>query len=329
MIYEAYLICACISLVNRRNSYALFASAIPITLATSFRVNVGKDYPVYQDMFQGLVPVSGIDPAFLYLSHKISEIDSSGQLGFLLTSCIIMLGFVFFINRFSIDKGLSIVIFLSVPIFYISSLNTLRFYLGMSLFLIALSLMNRQIILKTIMMGSAIFMHMSLVLLGPMLFLKSALQEYRALFWLSLLAVMLMVLAVIIFESALIPQSLRYFLLADTNDSRLLVISYAIFSISIAFINYRFDPSGINRFYVLVSSLHSGFCVIWYFSDYGNLFLRISNLFSFVSIITIPIFLKLVLHDKDLRVLARTSIIIFLMGYFSYKYYQDPSFGFY
>ena len=119
--YFAFLI----SLFNARSKFLTFLAALPISVITGLRVDVGKDYSVYEDIFQGKIPVSGIDPAFLTFGHQVAEFDNTGRLGFLICSVITFLGYSIFINRFSPDKGLSLMLFLSVPIFYVSSLNTL------------------------------------------------------------------------------------------------------------------------------------------------------------------------------------------------------------
>lgn len=328
MIYVGYLFCVFISLINKRSKLLSYLSIAPILIATGIRENVGRDYAVYQDIFQGGTPVSGIDPAFLFLAHQLSDVDDTGTLGFAVTAAIIFLGYVRFINRFSSDIGLSLVIFLSIPIYYISSLNTLRIYVAIGFCLGLASFLNKKSVLRLGLALAAIATHAAAALLLPFVLLKVWLSKRRLVLWLSLIVSPIIFATIVWLEQSLLPRSLSYFLDHESDDSRVLIMGYASLTLLISLLNYVRRPGTENRYHYLIGITYFMLCSVWSVSSLGNIFLRIANLFAFVSMLSIPIFLKQFFPNPYFREFARLIAFILLSLYFSFKYFADKSFGF-
>ena len=328
MLYAGYLFCVFISLINKRSKLLSYLSIAPILIATSIRENVGRDYPVYQDIFQGGTPVSGIDPVFLFLAHQLSELDGTGTLGFAVTAALIFLGYVLFINRFSYDIGLSLVIFLSIPVYYISSLNTLRIYVAIGICLGIASFLNKNSVLRLGLALAAIATHAATVLLLPFVLLKVWLSKRRFVLWLSFIVSPIIFANIVWIEQSLLPSSLSYYLDQESDDSRALIMVYASLTLLISFLNYVRKPTTENRYLYLIGIIYFTLCSIWMISSLGNIFLRIANLFAFFPILSIPIFLKQFFPNLYFREITRLIAFTLLSLYFSFKYFADNSFGY-
>lgn len=102
----------------------------------------GTDYQVYLDFFRGKQPVYNGDPAFLWFSKAVSEIDNSGFLGLLIFSSVIHAGYALFIIRWVPgDRLFALALFFLLPIFYINSMNLMRAHFAVA---IALSLISQK-----------------------------------------------------------------------------------------------------------------------------------------------------------------------------------------
>ena len=102
----------------------------------------GTDYQVYLDFFRGKQPVYNGDPAFLWFSKAVSEIDNSGFLGLLIFSSVIHAGYALFIIRWVPgDRLFALALFFLLPILYINSINLMRAHFAIE---IELSLISQK-----------------------------------------------------------------------------------------------------------------------------------------------------------------------------------------
>lgn len=113
--------------------------------------NIGNDYKIYLDFFQGNVPVNNSDPLFLLFSQVVSKLDPSGFLGLLVFSIVIVGGYGIFIYRWiPHDKLFGLALFFLLPIFYVNSLNLMRAHFAIAIILSILSMKKPRALLFSI-----------------------------------------------------------------------------------------------------------------------------------------------------------------------------------
>ncbi len=318
------------SVVFKTNSkYFYWITVLFAAIMSGFRYNTGKDYSIYEDFFTGKIPVSGVEPGFLLFSQFTFMVDNTGRLGFLICSMVTLFGFAYFFNRiYKSQRFLCLHLYLTIPLFYVSSFNLVRSNMAIAIMLFAIIFLidkKRTYFLITSLIAS--FLHLSApLIITPFMFLQKYVKSsivilpYIGLFGL---------VAIIGYETDLISMTnYSYYLNHQSDNNPILLISFALVAL-ILFILTSISPDfPLKKWLVISNFFVFFFIVLWYFSDAANIWLRVASLF-FVSVIICLIFNIDRIKQKILKKLLILVFSLFLFLYSISKFFIDPSYGFY
>ncbi len=145
------------------------------TLFAGFRYGVGWDYFNYTRAIEEagwqLERIEFIPRQIELLAHYFGE----PQLFFLITSLLISLLYFVTIKKLSIDPAISIFVFLCIPLFFITSLTTIRFSMSVAILFFAAIFANNNWKLYLLLIIVAFFTHRASIiglLVIPILFEK-------------------------------------------------------------------------------------------------------------------------------------------------------------
>lgn len=188
--------------------FFLWLSVIPFLFVAAARYRVGTDYSVYLDM---QIPqlLKGIDYKleYEYLYQYLIKIGVSlgnTQWVFILTHVVLLFFLWESLKNLSADRGMSIFIFM-FGAFYNMSLNTMRQFIAMAIFMYAIKyIINRKI-----------FIYFALIIVAFM-FHKSAIV-FIPLYWLSRIKINDFVGLALIPSSVVLSEIIRRLLVKITN----------------------------------------------------------------------------------------------------------------
>ncbi len=313
---------------DRNNRYVYWLLVSIAAFASGSRINVGRDFPVYLSFFQGEVPVSGTEPFFILLAHSLSVADSSGRLGFLFCSTVTLFGYAFFLSKMAYKyRFFCFHLFLTIPLFYINSLNLVRQHMALALGLVGLSMLlsskkTRAALVVLISVG----IHTSAAAL-LLLILPARRFENYLIALLPFLALIFLFTSIGFEKDIIIGTGYSYFLNHSSSNSKILFGGFGFVAFFISGL-LLFHRNITYRMPILIGN----FCVAilifaWIFSDIGNLWLRVAQIFFIFVVIgfTVCVGAWQSIVIKKLIFTALSSLLLML---FLLKYYQDPSFGY-
>lgn len=314
---------------KNNNNYLFYSLAFITALVSSLRVNVGRDYPIYESFFRGDLPVSGVDFSFILFSQGISILDPSGRLGFIITSFVIVFGYAIFFSKFNNqNRFLCFFLFLTIPIYFISSLNLIRQHLAISIVLMSLVFLFQNKVFRTFIffVVGALLHRATLIYL--ILFSTNKSLE-RTLISILPLAIILVISIIFIYEGAIATiLSYDYFAQHQSENSPylLLFLAFACLFVSILiFFGKNIDHRNLiywTNFFIFI------LLVVWYFSEFSNFWLRAAQFFFPFFIIGSVSVISL-LAPVIIRYVVIFFMATILLTYNVLKYFQDPSYGFF
>ena len=315
---------------KRNRAFLFWTFSFALALVLGLRENIGTDYKVYSDIFQGKFPVTGIDIGFMVYALAFYIIDDSGKLGMLVTAIITVIFHLSFIRKFSLNFWLSLTIFICLPIFFLSTLNLVRAHFAISIGLISVIFyIDKRYFLSLLLIALSTTMHVAGIIF-LVIFLQMLVSKKFIL--ISIFAIFLVFLLVFftnieVLIDYYLPQ-FSYFSSHLSENSPLLAGAFLLLNFGTLFSLYiQKEFSKIQRVLVMLNLLTILFLLLWFVSDYSNLWLRFSNFTSVHLLITIP-FLFESLKPLKIRYLLRMvfsfGLIFLYVGY----WLSDPSFGF-
>lgn len=142
-----YLLVSISLLLSRFTKINLFfnLSLILLSLFSGLRWMVGADYLAYINIFNGIVddrPIESIEVLNEVVVKVIDKIGLPQEYTLFLYSCVTIYCFGTFLNFYSKNKELSLFIFMTLPPFYLSSMNQARQWLAVSLVMLSLNYLD-------------------------------------------------------------------------------------------------------------------------------------------------------------------------------------------
>ena len=126
---------------NVKSDLFFYLSFFTLTLFSGLRFDVGVDFMSYHQMFEDFKNGNAlflVEPANMMIINIINMLSIDYQVIFFIYSVIIMSGVFYFIKKLSPFKELSILLFVTVGIFYFSTFNGIRQWAAISIGLIAI-----------------------------------------------------------------------------------------------------------------------------------------------------------------------------------------------
>lgn len=303
-----------------------FLSAVPLTVISGLRYNVGADYKGYTNFFYYMLynPNSKIIGNFeigFKLMTKLIQSVTSNPIWLFITISIIISFFVFkAIYNESPNPPLSIFLYVSMQ-FYFYSMNGMRQFIAMSIFMFSIKyIKNRKIIPFLLLNLIGVTFHSSSILFIPLYFLYNIKLTPKVS---VLLLFICTIFANYIYKYLLmIVLNTKYATYIgskyDTGTHGYIVMFIQIFILIFALFWYRKrEKNKENKSY-------NFYCILQLFATYFScidgllpLLSRLRISFSLPSIILIPMSLELIKNKKE-RFLFQTCIILLFSSYIIY-----------
>lgn len=140
---------------------------------SALRFEVGTDYNNYVYLFQLIIENSAknIEPSMVILVNLFDYVGINLQLIFVFYSIVTVLGYVLFIRYFSTNIGLSLFLYFSLAVFFFASLNLIRQFSAVAVFLFSIRyIVSRDLFKYVFCILVATVFHFSSILLLPLYF---------------------------------------------------------------------------------------------------------------------------------------------------------------
>lgn len=181
--YYLLFICLLLLLIKKMskgffNSLATIALCAVLILFSGLRFKVGADYENYVFWWRDLASASyniKVEPGHYLIVLFTHSIGAGYQLQFLIYSFFTILLIALFIEKNSINKELSWLIFICIGPFYISTFNGMRQWLAVSLFAFSLIYVKKGQFSKYLIINLvATCFHYSSIIMIPVYFILKA-----------------------------------------------------------------------------------------------------------------------------------------------------------
>ena len=130
---------------SKKNIIFYYISLIIMIFFSGLRSHVGVDYDSYLEIFENIANSYEdnifnypFEPLNVVIVKIILIIGFSNQFIFLIYSFITMLGIGYFVKKMSVSKEFSMFIFLTISIYYLSTLNGIRQWVAISMILVSI-----------------------------------------------------------------------------------------------------------------------------------------------------------------------------------------------
>jgi len=330
--YFAILACVISLMITSyyiRNDFFYYLAFLLLTLFAGLRVDVGVDFESYDQMFSLIrmdaAPFS-FEPLNILIINIINFLDLGNQFIFIAYSFFIMTGVIFFIKKLSPLKELSLLIFMMIGIFYLSTFNGIRQWAAISMSLFAITrLLEKKYFQTGFALVSAILFHLSaiILLLLPLLLVRWRLKHVVA-------AIIVCLLFSNIFLYAI--QNSQYFLYLDAirfdqTGNIFFIFFYLVFLLlSLILFKYFSHSSNLSRTQVLLLNMNLASLFVLLLGvvmeiDFLTL-MRVNSYFQVQLIVLIPMLL-IEIRNCYLRVIGFFLCGTFCVSYFLYTLYSN------
>jgi len=307
-----------------RGNIFYYVNFFLLILFAGLRVNIGVDFESYDQMFD-LIRIDAapfdFEPLNMAIIYLINFIGIGNQFIFLMYSFIIMVGVHFFIQKFSPYEELSLLIFFAIGIYYFSTLNGLRQWAAISMFLMAVVKMaERKWVLSVVLMFAAILFHLSAVilLLSPLLIIR-----WRFVGVVVALVVCLLVSDLFLFFIQNSKYNLYLDILIFGKEGSSFLLSVYLVCLVVPFVFFRYFSRGVplsgNTVLLLNMNLASVFVLLLgaFLKIDFLILMRLNSYFQVQLIVLIPM-LVVGIKNGYLRFLCAFGCIVFCGVYYFY-----------
>lgn len=313
------------SSIDKRSPFFFFACLI-LVLFSGFRSGVGVDYQSYVDAFDQIrySDLDVFEPFNQYLV-KLSDLMGFGNQFIFFSYALIAVSCVgYFIYKLSPARSVSLFIFFSVPIFYLSSFNGIRQWVAMSMMLVAIVYITEK---KFIRMSVAIFIavmfHVSAIIL---VFLPLLMVRVRFLFLLLICLIFLLGSSFIVYLISISPYAIYLFGLRFEGgpNSMPLFVLYCIFLLVSPYLLGYFDKKvAIQPVVIILCNMNFVSLLILIVGSFNSIdhliYMRLNAYFTLQFIILMPI-LVFGVNSK-----MRANLLIGLLLFCSLYYFNTLS----
>lgn len=299
-------------------------------VAAGLRIDVGRDYPVYELLFEGRMPVSSIEPGFFLYARLLSLADATGRLGFVVSALLICIGYALFIRAF-LQRYYIFAwhIFLCIPVFYINSLNLLRQHLAIAIVLSGFYWLRRgRYIGYMIHLLVGGLFHYSVALLSVFVLYKKIKIKPVAVLYPVILV--LMPIAILAIEDVMISGSkYAYFVANETRNSPLLAFAFFVLNLCVflLLVTRRNDFERVRELVGISSCVSCVFIAAWIFSGLGTFWLRVASLFYSPLLVGLPTVFECLRPLRYRQYLMLLTIFLATVVFFL-TWLPDGSFGY-
>ena len=292
------------------NNFYFLTLTVGILTISSLRYGVGYDFYSYLDA----IKYSSDRERFELIPKVIIELSRAAgreQLFFVVTSFFIYGLIAFSFHRYSSYRLLSLIFFISYPLFFLISLGVVRQYLAVSFIVLGVCILINESNIKKKALGVflvifAVFCHLSAVLVLPILFFVRYLKYNYSIFLKVTFIFFSFILSDYLVD--LVVDFYPYYglYLEDNSDSgyKIMVVTVILYLISTLSVNKSTNKNVVaydNLFFI-------GVCLYISLIGFGTAPARASIFFVIFSCFSLPQVINFVPRGKTL---VRISFIIF------------------
>lgn len=287
------LLCVLGCLTKNRMSQSVIFVILCCTLIifSGFRFNVGVDYPNYVGIFYSNKSDVGVkEPGFLLLMKFIRAIGGNVQMLFAICALITQFFIFFSIKKLSKNLWLSLIVYVTIGPFYLSSFNGIRQFAAIGLFYFSLYYLTKSKYICYIIINiiAGIFFHASVIVVAFVsIFL---LGHFKKITKLLIIVINLMSIKFIDYLIQISPYAVY---LKMNKPQSISSVTYLFVLIAFAFILFesRIKPSKNKELFLNLNFLSLLTVLVALLVKNGMLtqmFLRMNSYFFFVYILLIP-----------------------------------------
>ena len=267
-----------------------------------------------------------VEPANMMIINIINMLSIDYQVIFFIYSVIIMSGVFYFIKKLSPFKKLSILLFVTVGIFYFSTFNGIRQWAAISIGLIAIvKLIEKKHIQFLILVILATLFHLSALLLFILIFFKIRFSKFYliGIFLASILSIEIFLFLMNNTKYSIYLDLLRF----DSQGNPLLLMIYiSVLVYTLLFFKYFNKNSILNTSEIVLLNMNLMsilVLIIGYIMKIDFLTLmRVNMYFQIQLIIFIPMMIYK-LKNQQIRFMLIYLGIVFLFSYFFVTIYKN------
>ena len=312
------------SLLNKKSYFSsvgnigFFILIFSLFLFTAIRHMVGWDYIHYYEVVLYNIDNNIVmrDEALTIAVVEVSRYFKSPLMYFTINAFILYFFLYNFIKRFSVDRWLSILLFITFPLFFLNSLSVVRIFTAIAIVLFAYNfLVKRKFLHYIVIVIIASMFHKSA--LFALTFILFSSLEISGLVWFVALAISpLLAKYIIPFASSYI--SLAYLVYLEPTDITEGTKALYFF-VFLAFLMILFKKKIIkeNYSYLVMYNIYMfGVCFYLVFIDFGTIGHRLSLYSTILSIILLPAALSIIKGNKVKVLIKLFFYILMLVIYF-------------
>ena len=310
----------------RSNIFFLITFFI-LAIFAGVRKNVGVDFDSYNEMFNSIragTLLFEIEPLNMVIVYLADYLGFGNQCIFFIYAVVIMIGVYFFIKKFSPSKELSLLIFVTIGVFYLSTFNGIRQWAAISMSLIALvKAYESKYVQSAGLVLIAVLFHFSAIVFVslPLLLVR---WQFKSI--LKLLLVLYIGIDVFLYLIELTKYSIYLDLIKFEKTPNIpILLSYMTFMfLSLFYFGYFDRTAKVQRSTILLLNMNLASFLIFFIGftlklDYLSL-MRVNNYFEMQLVILLPMILDR-LSNMHLRAAVGVSLVAFCVSYFFYTVY--------
>lgn len=314
---------------NVKSDLFFYLSFFTLTLFSGLRFDVGVDFMFYNQMFEDFKNDSALflfEPANMMIINIINMLSIDYQVIFFIYSVIIMFGVFYFIKKLSPLKELSILLFVTVGIFYFSTFNGIRQWAAISIGLIAIvKLIEKKHIQFLILVILATLFHLSALLLFIFIFFKIRFSKFYliGIFLASIISIKFFIFLINNTKYSIYLDLLRF----DSQGNSLLLMIYILALVyTLLFFKYFNKNNILNTSEIVLLNMNLMsilVLIIGYIMKIDFLSLmRVNMYFQMQLIILIPMIIYK-LKNPQIRFMLMYLGVVFLFVYFFITIYKN------
>lgn len=290
------------------------------TLFSGVRYNVGTDFSTYE-LYISYIR-QGIDtymePGFEAIVKATYVLGFSGQLTFVISSLLVSFFFLFYIREHSYYLGLSSMMFLCFPIFYLASFNGIRQFIAVAIFLYSIKYILHGNIFKYFCgVAIACSFHSSAVITVPLYFiLNHRFNKYKVVGLCVFIYFFIGSFPTILENAGFSAKYTTTEIYSNSGFDYKLIVVFSIY-ILLRFFEKKYSENFPD--YNIMSNMLVITCVVGMLPLLTNLpsspVVRITSYFSPALLIVIPNILSCFKNDQ-LRIISYFSIIFTCILYY-------------
>ncbi len=314
---------------NVKSYLFFYLSFFTLTIFSGLRFDVGFDFMSYHQMFENFKNGNAlflVEPANMLIINIINMFDINHQVIFFIYSVIIMSGVFYFIKKLSPSKELSILLFVSIGIFYFSTFNGIRQWAAISIILISIvKLIEKKHIQFLLLVVLSTLFHLSAILLFVLLLFTIRFNKFHLV---VILLASLLLTEVILFlinnsQYTIYLNGLSF----DSKGNPLLLLIYISILIYIPwFFGYFKKNISLTTQEVVLLNMNLMSILVLMIGYNMNIdflsLMRINMYFQMQLIILIPMMMNR-LQNKQVKFMLMYLGIVFLIVYYFNTIYNN------